>query len=231
MKKVTAIVFIKKDSERILKKNFRLFNGRPLFTIILNRLNEHKLIDKILVDSDSPEVLNFVSSLNKGVPIERPEYLYGGHITANEIIPYDIKFSDSDHFFETHVTNPLLTHNTITNSIQKYFSILPQYDSLFSVTRIQQRVFLRDGSPLNHPKGELLRTQDLNPVFHENSSFFIFSRNSFIKAGNHRVGELPFLYEIPAIEALDIDYEDEFLLAELVDKNKALFPDIFKESN
>lgn len=227
MQKVTAIVFIKEDSERIPQKNFRPFNGKPLFTIILDRLNNHNFIDKILVDSDSTEVLRYVASLEKGVPICRPDYLTGGHISANDLIQHDLSFSESEFFFQTHVTNPLLTENTITNAIKKYFALMPGYDSLFSVTRIQKRVFLSDGTPVNHKKGELLRTQDLNAVFQENSSFFIFSKISFLKSGNNRVGSKPFLYEMSPIESIDIDYEHEFKLAELIDGNKNLFPEIF----
>lgn len=229
MQKATAIIFIKMDSERVPKKNFRLFNGNPLYTIILDRLNRHNSIDKILVNTDSDEVLKYVSSLSKGIPIKRPESLLGSHITANELIKHDIAITNSEHFFQTHVTNPLLAENTITNALEKYFSMLPEYDSLFSVVRIQQRVFLSDGTPVNYRKEKLMRTQDLTPVFQENSSLFIFSKTSFIKSGNNRIGMNPFLYEISPIEAIDIDYEHEFTLAQLVDRNKNLFPEIFNE--
>ena len=227
MQSLSAIIFIKKESERIPNKNFRLFNGRPLFTIILELLDSYPLIDKILVDSDSKEIQDYTSSLSKGIPIVRPEHLLGGHITANALLEHDIRFSDSAHFFQTHVTNPLLSVSTITKAIEKYFSSLTDHDSLFSVSRIQHRVFDKNANPINHEKTKLLRTQDLDPVFHENSNFFIFSKNSFKNAGNNRVGLKPLMYEISPIEAVDIDYENEFRLAELIDKNKNLFPDIF----
>jgi CMP-N-acetylneuraminic acid synthetase len=227
MQKATAIIFIKKNSERIPRKNFKLFNGRPLYSIILEKLNRHELIDNVLVDSDSEEVLDFVSSLSKGIPVPRPGYLCGEHIAANELLQHDLQFAGGEHIFQTHVTNPLLTERTITESLKKYFTLLSKHDSLFSVTRIQKRVFFKDGSPINHQKNKLLRTQDLDPVFEENSSFFIFSKRSFSESDNSRIGLTPFLYEISSIEAVDIDYENEFKLAELLELSKNSFPEIF----
>ncbi len=227
MQKIRAIVFIKKLSERIPNKNFRLFNGFPLYTIILERLNNHPWIDKLLIDSDSQEILEFANQLSKGIAINRPPHLIGGHISGNDLVKYDIQFCENEHIFQTHVTNPLLTNETITNAIEKYVSSLPVYDSLFSVTRIQQRVFQSDGTPVNHEKGSLNRTQDLNPVFQENSSYFIFSKTSFVNSGYNRLGLSSQMHEISSIEAMDIDYEKDFVLAEIIDNNKNKFPEVF----
>lgn len=227
MQKIAAIVFIKKESERIPGKNFRLFNGRPLYTIILQRLSDNKYISEILVNSDSDEILKYAKNLSKGIPIPRPDYLLGNHVSANEIIKYDISFSNSDIFFQTHCTNPLLTDATISKSIEKYFNTIPEKDSLYSVTKIQNRVCHVNGIPINYEKDKLIKTQDLDPIFYENSNFFIFSRQSFINANNNRVGNTPFLYEISQVEAIDIDIEEEFLLAELIEKNKNIFPSFF----
>lgn len=225
--KITALIFIKKNSERVPGKNFRPFNGKPLFTIILDRLDKMECIDKILVDTDSEEVLEYVSHLQKGVGIERPVELSGDTISANELIKYDIEYSEAEHFFQTHCTNPLLTENTIEFAIEQYFAAIPQYDSLFSVTKIQNRVYYDGRAPINHAKGKTLRTQDLTPVFEENASFFIFSRTSFVYSGGDRIGSRPLLFEVSPIEAVDIDYEEDFLLAELIDRNKKDFPQIF----
>jgi CMP-N-acetylneuraminic acid synthetase len=225
--KITALLFIRKNSERIPGKNFRLFNGKPLFTIILDRLNKMDCIEKILVDSDSEEVLAYVAGLEKGVGIERPVELSGDTISANELLKYDIEYTEAEHFFQTHCTNPLLTEGTMELAIQHYFSLIPQYDSLFSVTKIQNRTYFSGGAPINHTKGKTLRTQDLNPVYEENAGFFIFSRTSFIYSGGDRIGSRPFLFEVSPIEAVDIDYEEDFLLAELIDRNKKDFPQIF----
>lgn len=228
MKQISAVIFIKKDSQRIPGKNFRLFNGRPLYTIILERLASINIFKNIIVDSDSEEILNFVAkNIKNSIPVERPKDLYGGHISGNDLLAHDINFVNTEYIFQTHCTNPLLTKKTITNATRFFFEKLEKLDSLFSVTRIQNRVFQHNGDPVNHEKGKLLRTQDLVPVFVENASFFIFSKNSFYKAGNNRVGLQSSMYEISPVEGIDIDYEFEFRMAELVEANKSYFPGIF----
>ena len=88
------------------------------------------------------------------------------------------------------------------------------YDSAFSVTRKQSRFYKQDASPLNHEPGSLLRTQDLEPIYEENSAFYLFSRASFYRSNKHRIGAKALMCEIPRIEAVDIDEEEDFLIAE-----------------
>lgn len=228
MKRISALIFVKKNSERIPGKNFRAFNGRPLFSVILDKLNSMNLFEHIIVDSDSEEILQFVAEkINSGKPVVRPGYLHGGHISGNDLLTYNLQFAESEHIFQTHCTNPLLTEKTIIAAIKNYFDSLDKYDSLFSVTRIQNRAFFPDGKPVNHTHGKLLPTQELSPLYVENASFFIFSKTSFRKSGNNRVGLRPKMFEISPVEGIDIDYEHEFRLAELVEKNKDYFPFVF----
>lgn len=219
---------MKKNSERLPGKNLRAFNGRPLFTIILETLNNHPLIGRIVVNSDSSEILDYVNSnVSKGIAINRPEFLKDSYIGANDLIADDIQFAESEHLFQTHCTNPLLTPLTITRAIEQYFDVLPEIDSLFSATKIQNRLYHADTKPLNHSNTELLRLQDMKPVYLENACFFIFSKTSFANAGNSRVGKAPLLFEVSPIEGIDIDFENDFLLAELIERNKSSFPSIF----
>ncbi|MFV2043938.1 MAG: acylneuraminate cytidylyltransferase family protein, partial [Anaerolineales bacterium] len=90
-------------------------------------------------------------------------------------------------------------------------------DSLFSVTRLQARLWSAETKPLNHDPAELIRTQDLAPVFLENSCLYIFERESFLHSGN-RLGGNPFMFEIRSEEALDIDTEMDFEATECIMK-------------
>jgi CMP-N-acetylneuraminic acid synthetase len=226
--KITAIVPIKKDSERVPGKNHRLLNGKPLYTIILDTLQACNTIEHIIVNTDCADMGNKIAlAYNKAIVIERPVHLLGNHISANQLIANDIDKGKSDHFLQTHCTNPLLTQKTITGAINQYFNTLSAHDSLLSVSPIRARLYNNNKTPYNHKAGEMLRTQDMDVVYKENSSFFIFSRQSFLKAGNNRVGLTPAVFEMSEIESVDIDYENDFLLAELIDKNRNLFPDIF----
>lgn len=107
---------------------------------------------------------------------------------------------------------------------------MSEHDALFAVTRIQKRIFLKDGTPVNHTSQKLLKTQDLDPVLEENSNFFIFSRAAFFNGGNSRLANRACMFEMSPLEAVDIDYAHEFQLAELIEQNKERFPETFSNS-
>jgi CMP-N-acetylneuraminic acid synthetase len=181
-----------------------------------------KSISEIIVNTDCDEVKDYLYSKEKIRIIERPEHLFGNHIVANDLITYDVEFCNTEHILQTHCTNPLLSSSTIENAIEKYFSDLDKHDSLFSVSSIYGRFYDHRLSPLNH-KWELGRTQDMKPVYLENSAFFIFSKSSFSAAEKNRIGLKPAVFEMKAVESVDIDYEEDFILAELIYLNRHRF--------
>jgi len=226
--KITALVPVKSNSERVPGKNFRLFNGRPLFSIILHTLENCPEIGQVIVNTDSDAVKKYAAeNLTRTIIIDRPVHLSGEHVMMNTLIEHDIGHSSGEHFFQTHCTNPLLSERTISEAVSRYFNSLPVHDSLFAVTRIQSRCYFENGAPVNHKPGEMKRTQDMEGVLEENSNFFIFSKNSFKNAGNNRVGKRPVLFEMKKTEAADIDHEEDFLLAELIGRNRHLFGSAF----
>ena len=130
-----------------------------------------------------------------------------------EILRHDAALFQSDWYLQTHSTNPLLRPETVERAISALESGLHSFDSLFSVTRLQTRLFDQTGRPINHDPGTLIRTQDLDPVYEENSNIYLFTRAQ-IESGR-RFGNRPLLFEMNPIEALDIDEEQDFLLAEM----------------
>lgn len=133
----------------------------------------------------------------------------------NEVLLHDVTQIDADWYLQTHSTNPLLSSETVTRAIETFLSKSPDYDSLFTVTRIQSRFWDKSAKPINHDPNILLRTQDLPPIFEENSNMYIFSR-SILESHNNRIGERPLMFEIDRLEAMDIDDEPDFLIAELL---------------
>ena len=95
-----------------------------------------------------------------------------------------------------------------------FFDAYPdRCDSLFSVTRWQTRLYDADGRAINHDPEVLLRTQDLPPVYEENSNLYLFTRES-LQRRKHRIGERPLLFEVDRLEAVDIDDEAGWAVAE-----------------
>ena len=212
---VTALIPIKGASERVPGKNLRSFCGQPLLYKVLEMLQQSPCVKQIVVNTDSDVVASLSSQWSKTVIHERPAALCGHHIPMNNIIAHDIGLLGDGHYLQTHVTNPLLRKETVADAVARYFSSLNKHDSLFSVREMQTRFWRADGTPLNHDPSRLINTQDLEPIYEENSCVYIFSAESFKKAGNNRIGHHPLLYPIAQCESFDIDTEDDFHIAEL----------------
>jgi CMP-N-acetylneuraminic acid synthetase len=218
MTKIVALVPMRHHSQRVPGKNYRPLAGKPLYEHILSSLLACPEIDQVVVDTDSPQV---IAGLQEGFPqvlvLERPEDLRDDHVPMNEILAYDTSQAPADFYLQTHSTNPLLRPETISQAVQAFLDAYPAYDSLFSVTRLQTRLWDQLGRAINHNPAILLQTQDLPPVYEENSCIYIFSRPTLLSHRN-RLGERPMMFPINASEAWDIDEEIDFLIADLLKK-------------
>lgn len=216
-RQVTALVPMKGHSARIPGKNIKRFCGMPLLCRVLDALGAAKRIGRIVVDTDSEKIRAVVRAHDSRIMIiDRPENIRGDFVSMNDVIGHDIAVAGGDHFLQTHSTNPLLSSSTVDKAVDMYFSLLKRgYDSLFSVIRHQARFYDKDVRPVNHDPGNLIRTQDLDPLYEESSTFYIFSRMSFSR-GRRRIGSKPYLYEISSREAVDIDEPDDFAFAESI---------------
>lgn len=214
--KVVALVPMRHSSERVPGKNHRLFCGKPLFCYIIASLSACPNISTIVVDTDSPLIKDHLATEFPHVRlIDRPEHLRPGEIPMNDVLLHDVGVVDADFYLQTHSTNPLLSPQTINRAIEMFLEKRSTYDSLFSVTRIQVRLWDSLCRAVNHNPSMLLRTQDLPPLFEENSCLYIFSRQTLEKLHN-RIGRRPLMLEIDRGEAWDIDEEIDFELAEFL---------------
>jgi len=210
--KVAAIVPMRHHSERVPGKNYRVLAGKPLYHHIVETLLSCPLIAEVWIDTDSDLILREAGRLFPIHTIRRPEHLRADTEPMNNILLHDVQQIQSDFYLQTHSTNPLLRSETISRAVAQFLEP-GEHDSLFSVTRWQKRLYDAGGRPINHNPRELLRTQDLPPVFEENSCIYLFSRPTLETYGT-RIGARPLRFEIAASEAVDIDDEEDFLLAE-----------------
>ncbi|MBD3248785.1 acylneuraminate cytidylyltransferase family protein [Candidatus Woesearchaeota archaeon] len=212
MKKINVILPMRAGSQRVIDKNIRIIKGKPLYEYILNTLFSSELVDKIIINTDIQQVIDKYKDNPKIIVIEREEHLKG-NCNMNSVIEDTINKIEGDYFMQVHATNPLLSLESIEKGIKKYFDNLNSNDSVFSVTKMQKRFWSIDGKPINHDPKAAPTTQDLEPWYEENSCFYIFSRDSFMKTKN-RIGEKPLLVETRLTESVDIDEEDELKLVE-----------------
>lgn len=220
MPEIVALIPMRHHSQRVPGKNYRPLAGKPLYQHIIETLLAVPEITSLLVDTDSEPVINGLRASFPQVKIVvRPEHLRADDIPMNEILNHDTAQIEADYFLQTHSTNPLLTAATLRKGIQSFLSQHPVYDSLFSVTRLQTRLWDGLTRAINHNPAILLQTQDLPPVFEENSCFYLFTRANLL-ARRNRLGERPLMFEIPRHEAVDIDEEFDFQIADIMMHNR-----------
>jgi N-acylneuraminate cytidylyltransferase len=210
---IKALIFMKEHSERVPDKNIRHLCGRPLFYWILDSLSHSQYIKEIIINTDSEEIAEDASKNFKVTIHMRPDYLL--HIQSDEayqIMAYDLEKIDGEFFIQSHSTNPLLRSETIDKAVESFFK-QNECDSLFSVTPVQKRFFQKDASAINHDPEKLIKTQELPIIFEENSCIYLFSRTVFFDRKN-RLGHQPMLFPIDRFEAVDIDEEFDFAIAE-----------------
>jgi CMP-N-acetylneuraminic acid synthetase len=216
-----ALLPMKAHSARVSGKNFREFAGKPLFRWILDTLLEVSEIDKIVINTDARDILaekGLVDTDRILIRDRKPE-ICGDFVSMNLVIADDLENVPADTYLMTHTTNPLLSSASIRSALQFYEKgrASGQADSLFTVNKFQTRFYRADASPVNHDPNNLLRTQDLEPWFEENSNLYIFSKSSFTTS-NARIGKKPILFETPRAESADIDDQEGWDIAETMAK-------------
>ena len=220
MPTIVALVPMRHHSQRVPGKNYRLLAGKPLFHHILETLLAVPEIDRVVVDTDSESVMD---GLRQHFPqvliIDRPEDLRADDIPMNNILLHDTAQVPADFYLQTHSTNPLLRPETVSRAIETFLAAYPSKDSLFSVTRWQTRLYDQHGVAINHDPSVLIQTQDLPPVYEENSCLYLFTRQNLLER-HHRIGTHPILFEIDPAEAWDIDEELDFAITDFLMKSK-----------
>ena len=208
--KTAAFVPIRLNSRRVEGKNLRLLGGRPLMTFILDTLRRCERIDEVYVYCSDPDIERY---LPNGVRFLRRDPALDSDSTLGEEI-YDAftREVEADIYVLAHATSPFIRSATVDDAVARVES--GRYDSAFSAERIQTFAWY-EGKTLNYSPERIPRTQDLEPVFVETSAFFVFRREVW-RDMRRRIGVRPYMAVTDRIESMDIDYPDDFTLAEAI---------------
>ena len=199
---------MKLNNERLPNKNTKSFdNGYPLCHYVLDALKKVIEIDDIYVYCSNPSIKNYIPSGIKF--LQRSKDLDTSNTSMNEVLNHFAKDVDSDIYLLTHATSPFVQSTSIRDALKKVTS--GEYDSALAVQKIQEFLW-SNGSPLNYNLDNIPRTQDLPELFAETSGFYIFDKNHILNY-NRRIGFNPYLKIVNKIEAVDVDDEDDFNIA------------------
>ena len=215
--RIVALLPMKANSERVKGKNFRLFNGKPLFQWVLDTLLSVEEIDLVVINTDARHILaeNGLVDRERVLIRDRKPEICGDFVSMNLVLGDDVANVPADIYLMTHTTNPLMTADTIRQAIalQKEGMASGAHDSVFTVNKHQTRFYRADMSAVNHDPKNLIRTQDLEPWFEENSNLFVFTGQSFA-AANARIGLKARMLEQRKTESIDIDDAESWEMAE-----------------
>lgn len=216
----------RKGSQRVKSKNTRPFANHEggILELKLTQLLDSKTIDTIILstnDEKSVEVAKSVDKEGRIVIDNRPEHLCLDTTRLGDLISYVPTITKNKHIFWGHTTTPFVAGADYDAAIEAFFGQMAYgYDSLISVLPLQNFLLTGEGKVFNYDAGsnKWPRTQDLPKLYEVNHAMFIASRETYEQTGD-RIGSKPYLYEMPKLKSFDIDWEDDFLIAEaLYDK-------------
>ena len=214
---ITALIPIKRNSQRIPNKNFLEINSKPLFFWIIDSLLNSEFVDEIVINYDDDYTLQEVSKYFDSIKFcKRPDELLGDDISMNKIIASSLEECTNQSIIQVHTTSPLLKTNTIDKAIKLH---LDKKRDIFSVNKLYERFYDKDLRPINHDINTLVQTQDLEPLYVENSALYIFTKENF-RQNNNRINDKSDIFEVIFPENIDIDNFEDFELARIfLEKN------------
>lgn len=214
--KVVSFIPIKLNNQRLPGKNTMLLNERPVCDYLFETICNVEMIDEKYVYCSDEKIISYIHPYdNKGLKfLKRDSSLDGYQVKGLEIIEKFVKDVDADIYVLTHVTQPFTKASSIQKGLEKVLS--GEYDSAFSAVLLQDYMWM-NGKPLNYDIKNIVRTQDLEPIYMETGAFFIFKKEVFTEYGQ-RIGKKPYIYEINQFEAVDIDTAEDFEFAKVVAK-------------
>ena len=212
--KVVAFVPIKMNNERTPGKNTKCFDdGTPLIQCILKSLKKVPEIDEIYVYCSNDKIKDY---LIDGVKyLKRSETLDTPEATSQDIMDSFIKEVDADIYVLSHATSPFVKEDKFSICINKVIN--EDYDSAFTAEKLQNLLW-SENKPLNFNAENIPRTQDLTPIYNEVSAAYVFKKETF-KNLHRRIGLNPYICEVSAVEATDIDYPEDFEIANVLYMN------------
>ncbi len=225
MKKVTCFLPCRAGSERVLRKNIKPFAGHPfgLLQIKIRQLLSSTLISKIVLTTNDLDIITYIKSLgNPRVVLHlRDQALASSSTSTDLLVSHALELINEGHILWTHVTSPFISTSIYDKIIVSYFNHLAQgYDSLMTTTPLKSFLWSNEG-PINYDRNieKWPRSQTLVPVQEINSGAFLAPVDVYKNLGD-RIGVKPYLYEMDKISGFDIDWQDDFQVAECLLNNR-----------
>jgi CMP-N-acetylneuraminic acid synthetase len=219
MKKLTAVIPIRQGSQRVPNKNFKNFADSNLLEIKIKQLKNVKLIDNIIVNTDSDVAITIAKKHNVGY-YKRESYYASSECSNAEHWKNLAETTDTDYIMHTPCTAPMILSDTYMNCIHSYFNLKSEYDSVNTVKLVKEFMWLGK-NPINYDTKKSPNSQLLPDIKALTFGVSIISKDLMLKKSNV-VGINPYLYTLDDFESIDIDTLLDFEFAEFLYKKHRL---------
>ena len=211
-----AFIPVRGGSKSIPLKNIKQLAGKPLVFWTAKAANDANSIDKVIIATDSPEIVKTVTEFNlTKVQIynRKPENAQDTSSTESVMLEYIEAENpdDEDRMFLIQATSPMLTSKHIDNLYKKYLD--EKADSAMTGVITKHFFWTKDGKPVNYDYKNRPRRQDYEGLIQENGACYINSVSNIKKDKNRMSGKIA-VCEMPEYTAYEIDEPDDFLIIE-----------------
>lgn len=214
-KKITAVIPVRKGSERVKNKNIKPFGNTNLLQLKIDTLKKVKGIDKIIVNSDCDTML-YIASQHGAETYKRDEYFASSIINNSEYFKHIAEITPSEHIMYAPVTCPFVSKETFEKCI-KIYQNLEEKDSVMTAFDVKHHMWL-DGQPINYDPQNAPNSQDLPDILGVHYGVSIISKKLMIENKN-AIGKNPHFVKLDEKESVDIDTPLEFKFAEFLYNN------------
>jgi CMP-N-acetylneuraminic acid synthetase len=215
LKNITAVIPVRKNSQRVINKNLRLFNKKNLLIYKIEKLKQIEYIDKIIINTDSEEAIKIAKDLSVGF-WKREDYYASSSCSNSEFWSHIADTTESEYIMFTNCTSPLVKLETYNNIFKKFAETKNINDSLNTVTEEKNFLYL-DNKALNFNPKKAPNSQELPNIVKLNFAVNILAKKLMFKKKSV-IGDNPYFFKLDQIEGLDIDTLFDFEFAEYLHK-------------
>ena len=239
---ITALIPARSGSQRILNKNIKHLNGRPLIAYTIQAAIEAKIFNRIITSTDDTKIADIAIYFGSEAPVLRPKkYNDGLHYPWIKHLLLRESFNEDDCFMILFPTNPFRDHYMIRRTWD-IFRKDKHADSLITVGKAQEspsKMWRFEPKENNYlipfygaeqlGAGEQCYNRshhELDELYIQKANIRITSINTILTYQNETgINILPFIVE--GYKGFDINCEADWMLAEtLIEKGLAILPEV-----
>ena len=220
--KSIAIITARGGSKRIPRKNIKEFLGKPIIAYTIEAALASNMFDQVMVSTDDDEIAQIAKKYGAMVPFMRSEKTSNDFATTadvlNEVIDEYKKLGENfEYMCCLYPTAPFVTPDAIGQAMK----ILEDNgaDTVLPVVKFsfppQRGVIMKDGYLIpKYPECMPMRSQDLEPMYHDAGQFYCMKVSSFVEQGRVVMDKtMPYMQDDMNVQ--DIDTPEDWAIAEV----------------